>query len=139
MGEQQSGVVGKKRQDIVVDQDLKNGLSSVLEFAAEGFRLSGQEDARQYLLQVSRDIASGVGHPAPNPGPVTPLRLGAQPAPTGLSEYVKHLIAAALSFAGALLPGVGEAISDAGGPDAEIAAIGVIYALVYGILNNIRR
>lgn len=60
------------RQDIVMDQDLKNGLSSVLEFVAEGFRLSGDGPAREYLLSVSRDVASGRGHPAPNPGPVTP-------------------------------------------------------------------
>ena len=60
------------RQDTVLDQDLRNGLGSVLEFCAEGFRLSGNEEARQYLLRVSRDISSGRGHPAPNPGPVTP-------------------------------------------------------------------
>ena len=56
----------EERQDIVVDQDLKNGLSSVLEFCAEGFRkiaeaevphgvaVSAQE-SRDYLLQVSKD------------------------------------------------------------------------------------
>ena len=60
------------RQDIVTDQDLKNGLSSVLEFVAESARISGHMQARDYLLQVSRDITSGRGHPAPNPGPVTP-------------------------------------------------------------------
>ena len=60
------------RQDIVTDQDLKNGLSSVLEFVAEGFNKHGDEEARDYLLQVARDITSGRGHPAPNPGPVTP-------------------------------------------------------------------
>ena len=62
-----------ERQDIVTDQDLKNGLSSVLEFVAESARISGHGEAREYLLQVSRDIASGRGHPAPNPGPVTPV------------------------------------------------------------------
>lgn len=130
-----------ERQDIVVDQDLKNGLSSVLEFAAEGVR-RGDEDGRQYLLQVSRDLASGKGHPAPNPGPVTPPLSGVfreSAPPPGLSEYAKHLLAAALSFAGALVPGVGEAINNAGGPDAEIAAVGVLYALAYGVLHAISR
>ena len=60
------------RQDIVFDQDLKNGLSSVLEFCAEAFRMNDPNAARDYLLQVSRDIASGKGHSAPNPGPVEP-------------------------------------------------------------------
>lgn len=71
------------RQDIVTDQDLKNGLSSILEFCAEGFRKIAEadvpygvaksaEESRDYLLQVSKDITSGKGHPAPNPGPVTP-------------------------------------------------------------------
>lgn len=60
------------RQDWVDDQDLKNGLASVLEFCAEGFRIDGNQEARKYLLMVSRDIASGKGHPAPNSGPVTP-------------------------------------------------------------------
>lgn len=60
------------RQDVVFDQDLKNGMSSVLEFCAEAFRMNDPDKARDYLLQVSRDIASGKGHPAPNPGPVEP-------------------------------------------------------------------
>lgn len=60
------------RQDLVSDQDLKNGMSSTLEFVAEAFRRTGREAERGYLLKVARDIASGKGHPAPSPGPVTP-------------------------------------------------------------------
>ena len=61
-----------QRQDIVTDQDLKNGLGSLLDFVAEAFRMAGRERERRYLLQVGRDIISGKGHTAPNPGPVTP-------------------------------------------------------------------
>ena len=61
-----------QRQDIVVDQDLKNGMASILEFVAEAFRQAGRGRERAYLLGVARDIASGKGHPAPSPGPVTP-------------------------------------------------------------------
>lgn len=62
------------RQDQPTDQDLKNGMASVLEFVAEAFRRSGFEPERQYLLGVARDITDGKGHPAPNAGPVTPPR-----------------------------------------------------------------
>ena len=65
------------RQDYVTDQDLKNGLGSLLEFVAEAIRLhetKGMEPARDYLLKVSKDIITGKGHRAPNPGPVTPLK-----------------------------------------------------------------
>ena len=56
----------------VSDQDLKNGMASVLEFVAHGFEVSGDHDAKNYLMQVARNIASGRGQPAPSPGPVTP-------------------------------------------------------------------
>lgn len=55
----------------ISESDERNGIASTLEFAAEGVRRGG-EDGRQYLLGVSRGIASGAGYPAPNPGPVTP-------------------------------------------------------------------
>ena len=76
-----------KRQDIVVDQDLKNGLGSLLEFVGEAFRVAGKngantaacEKAREYCISVGRDIISGKGRRAPNPGPVTPKSvLGAE-------------------------------------------------------------
>lgn len=63
------------RQDIVTDQDLKNGLGSVLEFMEEALRIVGEKGtdaARKYLREVAGDIISGKGHPAPSPGPVTP-------------------------------------------------------------------
>ena len=59
------------RQDVVMDQDLKNGLASVLEFCAAGVKMGG-EVGQRYLIEVARHIASGRGYPAPNPGPVTP-------------------------------------------------------------------
>ena len=55
----------------VSDQDLKNGLSSVLQYVAHAFAVPPGE-AERYLTGVSRDIASGKGHQAPSPGPVTP-------------------------------------------------------------------
>ena len=64
------------RQDYVTDQDLKNGLGSLLEFVGEAIRLAhspgGPDAARAYLHNVSGDIITGKGHRAPNPGPVTP-------------------------------------------------------------------
>lgn len=63
------------RQDIVVDQDLRNGLGSVLEFVAHALELAeakGAKAGKDYLLRVAKDIITGRGHPAPNPGPVTP-------------------------------------------------------------------
>ena len=59
------------RQDVVSDQDLKNGLSGVLQFVAGAMRMNPRQGA-DYLDQVARDVASGKGHPAPVPGPVTP-------------------------------------------------------------------
>ena len=66
-----------QRQDVVLDQDLKNGLGSLLEFVAHAIEIAhvrSPEEAKNYLKEVSRDIITGKGHPAPNPGPVTPLK-----------------------------------------------------------------
>ena len=128
------------RQDIVVDQDLKNGMSSVLEFCAEAHRLAGNEKGRQYLLQVSRDITSGVGHPAPNPGPVTPPRLlGGQQMDqdTGTARVV---VSSVLTLLVTLVPGVGEFIADQGG-QAEVTGIvlgvwGIIHGAVHWVHNR---
>ena len=70
------------RQDIVSDQDLKNGLGSILEFVGEAFRVAGKnganpqacEQARAYCRSVAADIITGKGRRAPNPGPVTPQK-----------------------------------------------------------------
>lgn len=67
---------------LVSDQDLRNALGSVLEFAAEGFRITatdptGADGARTYLRSVAADIISGKGHPAPADGPaVAPSSTG---------------------------------------------------------------
>ena len=140
------------RQDVVVDQDLKNGLSSVLEFCAEGFRKIAEhsdplaaaraaEEARAYLLQVSRDIASGRGHPAPNPGPVTPPAVSSalgnrQPKGVAMDEdRVKTVISTVITAAAVLVPGVSEALDAVGGPS-EVAGVvlgawGVVHGLVH--------
>ena len=64
------------RQDIVTDQNLKNGMGSLLEYVSEAFRLNaakGPDAARAYLHEVAEDIITDKGRPAPeNTGPVTP-------------------------------------------------------------------
>ena len=121
------------RQDIVVDQDLKNGLSSTLEFCAEAHRLAGNEKGRQYLLDVSRDITSGRGHPAPNPGPVTPLGRTI----TMDEDHVKTVISTVVTAATVLVPGVGEAINAVGGP-AEVTGIVIgVWGLAHGLINYV--
>ena len=65
----------KTKENFVSDQDLRNGLGSLLQFVSEGFRLyrtHGEDAAKNYLNEVAKDIISGKGHPAPSPGPVTP-------------------------------------------------------------------
>ena len=130
------------RQDQVVDSDLKNGLSSVLEFAAEAHRLGGNEEGRQYLLHVSRDIASGLGHPAPNPGPVTPPKrpvLSSTQTETpgtqgGLmdKDTGRTVVSAVLTLLVVLVPGVGELIAEQGG-QAEVTGIVLgTWALIHG-------
>ena len=129
------------RQDIVVDQDLKNGLSSTLEFCAEAHRLAGNEKGRQYLLQVSRDITSGRGHPAPNPGPVTPPTgiLGARIGNTEGNmdrDTGRTVVSAALTLLVAIAPGAGEAIDAAVGSQAEATAVIIgMWALVHGLVH----
>ena len=59
----------------VSDQDLKNGLGSLLEFVGYALELAESKGAaagRRYLNKVAADIITGKGHRAPNPGPVTP-------------------------------------------------------------------
>ena len=62
------------RQDVVVDQDLRNGLGSLLQFIGHAFEIGDGHRARVYLDAVARDIITGRGHPGPVPGPVTPPR-----------------------------------------------------------------
>ena len=59
----------------VSDQDLRNGLGDLLEYVGYALELAeakGAKAGRAYLKEVGADIISGRGHPAPNPGPVTP-------------------------------------------------------------------
>ena len=122
---------------IISEQDLKNGMSSVLEFCAEGVRLGG-EKGRQYLLQVSRDIASGRGHPAPNPGPVTPPTRGILGAKEeGMDKNTgRTVVSAALTLLVAIAPGAGEAIDAAVGSQAEATAVIIgAWALIHGLVH----
>ena len=72
------------RQDIVTDQNLKNGMGSVLEFcgyAVELASVKGAQAARDYLKGVARDIITGRGRRAPNPAPVAPQALAGESGP----------------------------------------------------------
>lgn len=62
-------------QHIVRDQDLKNGLGSILEFVAEGIKRSFEQSPDvgfKYLRKVAKHIIDGEGEALPVPGPVTP-------------------------------------------------------------------
>lgn len=126
---------------LISEQDLKNGMSSVLEFCAEAHRLAGNEKGRDYLLQVSRDITSGKGHPAPNPGPVTPPRdiLGVSQPSFGGSymddERIKTIVSTGLTLATTLIPGVDEAIHAVGGQDAVVGTVLATWALIHGLVH----
>ena len=135
-----------ERQDIVTDQDLKNGLSSDLEFAAEAFRIAGEKGtnaARDYLLQVARDITSGKGHPAPNPGPVTPRSVLGASAPqlrteeAGMEDRVKTIVSTAVTAGVVLVPGVGEAIEAVGGQAEVTATVVAGWGLIHGLVHYV--